>query len=184
VRADRTETVPGRFMTCRDSGLWWFPDYEAAACQDHRHAHELHVVERHRHRSVVLLPDGTAVTAVSFHPEAPYVRDRVPDYGFYLDPRWKPPWPHELLDWPDFGVPEVAPLRIALRSLLERSRSGEVVELGCVGAHGRTGTALACLSVLTGAEAGQSVDWVRAVHCEKAVETAEQETFARHFRPC
>jgi hypothetical protein len=29
----------------------------------------------------------------------------------------------------------------------------------------------------------ESVDWVRALHCKKAVETAEQESFARHFSP-
>jgi hypothetical protein len=41
---------------------------------------------------VVILPDGTKVTAASFGARGPYARDRQPDYGLYLDRRWQPPW--------------------------------------------------------------------------------------------
>src|SRR5918995_563824 len=88
--------------------------------------------------------EGSGAPAVSFAPTDPYRRDRPPDHGLYLDPRWRPPWDHDHLDWPDFGVPDdPVPVVAALRSLLDRARAGERVEVGCLGGHGRTGTALA-----------------------------------------
>ena len=130
----------------------------------------------HRHRDVVSLPDGTTIVAVSFDAVDPYARDRLPDYGLYLDRRWQPAWAHGHLDWPDFGVPDDPALVItALRSVIDRARAGERVEVGCLGGHGRTGTALACLAVLTGHPAADAVAWVRARYCPKAVETAGQE---------
>ena len=74
-----------------------------------------------------------------------------------------------------------AELRVALEDVLARSRRGEHVEVGCLGGHGRTGTALACLAVLTGTPPGEAVAWVRAEYCEKAVETDEQHAFVAAF---
>lgn len=141
-----------------------------------RPAPQLHV-----HRRAVELADGTSVTAASFIGDDPYTRDPAPDFGLYLDARWDPPWPHEHVAWPDFGVPGAAELRAALLGLLDRARAGDRVEIGCLGGHGRTGTALACLAVLTGTPADQAVDWVRASHCPKAVETDAQRTFVESF---
>jgi protein-tyrosine phosphatase len=125
-----------------------------------------------------VLPDGIQLTAVSFDPVAPYSRARDPDYGLYLDPRWQPPWDHGHIAWPDFGVPESTEAVLeALNTILERARSGQDVEVGCLGGHGRTGTALACLAVLTGHPAIDAVAWVRSSYCTKAVETPEQEAF-------
>jgi protein-tyrosine phosphatase len=121
------------------------------------------------------------VTAATFDPVDPYTRDRPPDYGLYLDPAWLPPWPHSHLDWPDFGVPDEALLAAALRDVVARARAGQAVELGCLGGHGRTGTALACLAILTGVPSGDAVAWVRAAYCADAVETAQQEAFVAAF---
>jgi hypothetical protein len=155
---------------------FWFVEGEEPTCVDPAHDHLPHEV--HHHRNQVVLPDGTSITAVSFDPADPYGRDRAPDVGFYLDPRWQPPWPHEHIDWPDYGVPaDVAAARDALESLLARARRGEHVEIGCLGAHGRTGTALAWLAVLTGVAPDAAVEWVRAHHCDKAVETEGQQAF-------
>lgn len=144
---------------------------------------EMTEIEVHRHHDLVGLPDGTTITAVSFDAVDPYARERPPDYGLYLDHRWQPPWVHDHLDWPDFGVPgDPASVLTALRSLLGRARSGERVEVGCLGGHGRTGTALACLAVLTGHPASDAVTWVRATYCPRAVETAAQEAFVARFR--
>jgi hypothetical protein len=125
----------------------------------------------------VELPDGTLVTAVSFLGGDPCHREVVPAFGLYLDERWDPPWEHEHLVWPDVGVPDPAELRTSLERLLSRARAGDVVEIGCLGGHGRTGTALACLAVLTGEPRDTAVDWVRTHHCPKAVETPEQRAF-------
>lgn len=88
------------------------------------------------------------------------------------------PWPHEHLEWPDFGVPDDrATVLAVLNSLLLRAHAGKGVELGCLGGHGRTGTALACLAVLAGKPADEAVAWVRQNYCIRAVETPEQEAF-------
>ena len=136
----------------------------------------------HVHRDVVELADGTSVTAVSFLAGDPYGRETAPSFGLYLDARWAPPWPHELVAWPDFGVPDdLDALTTALEGLLARARGGEVVEIGCWGGHGRTGTALACLAILTGTPRDGAVDWVRARYCSHAVETDEQRAFVGAF---
>jgi protein-tyrosine phosphatase len=108
----------------------------------------------------------------------PYSRDRPPDYGLYLDPRWQPPWNHDRLDWPDFGVPsDAGAVKAALSSVLDRARAGQLVEVGCLGGHGRTGAALACLAVLGGHPSDDAIAWIRAQYCPAAVETPEQEAF-------
>jgi protein-tyrosine phosphatase len=61
-------------------------------------------------------------------------------------------------------------------------RTGEQVEVGCVGDHGRTVTALAILAILAGHPAADAVAWVRANYCPKAVETAGQEAFITGLR--
>jgi hypothetical protein len=167
-------------MVCGDCRVSWELD-EQARCHDAQHIHQEYEV--HRHRAEVQLPDGARVTAVSFHAPAPYERDVAPDFGLYLDDRWQPPWAHEHVDWPDFGVPaDREAFTVALLDLLERARSGQVVEVGCLGAHGRTGTALACLAVLAGLEPDRAVDWVRAGYCDRAVETPQQADFVTQFR--
>jgi protein-tyrosine phosphatase len=160
-------------LHCPTCDVHWYRNDEPAKCDDPRHLH--HAFDVHRHRSLVVLPDGTAVVAVSFDPADPYIRDRAPDYGLYLDHQWKPPWHHVHLEWPDFGVPDdPAGMVAALRTVLDRSRAGERVEVGCLGGHGRTGTALACLAVLTGEDPRSAVAWVREHYCPRAVETPEQ----------
>lgn len=167
-------------VVCAECQVHWYADHESAKCTRSEHTHQH--VELHRHRSVVVLHDGTSIMAVSFDADDPYTRGRSPDYGLYLDRRWQPPWPHDHLDWPDFGVPEsAAPAIAALRSVLDRARAGERVEVGCIGGHGRTGTALACLAILSGHPARNAVDWVRTAYCANAVETPEQETFIAQF---
>jgi hypothetical protein len=167
-------------LVCGECQVHWYADFEPAKCVDPAHQHQQY--EAHRHRSVVVLPDGTEVIAVSFDELDPYTRVRTPDYGLYLDHRWEPPWTHDHLDWPDFGVPDdPARVRTALRGALDRARSGERVEIGCWGAHGRTGTALACLAILCGHPSGDAVAWVRANYCAGAVETPDQEAFVAGF---
>jgi Protein-tyrosine phosphatase len=161
---------------CPERGLYWYRDLEPPRCKDKDHDHP--VVLGHRHLDTVVLPDDTMVTAASFDSLNPYGGHPQPDYGLYLDPHWQPPWEHDLLAWPDFGVPATrAPLRNLLGGVLDRSRSGKQVQVGCLGGHGRTGTALACLAVMSGLPAPEAVSWVRQNYCSDAVETPEQEEF-------
>lgn len=165
-----------RVVVCAECGLYWDEGSEPAKCRNDDHEHR--VLETHRHLSPVVLPDGTQLTAASFNPAAPYSRARDPDYGLYLDSRWQPPWDHGYVDWPDFGVPANTEAVVeALKAILERARSGQSIEVGCLGGHGRTGTALACLAVLAGHPAPDAVAWVRSSYCPEAVETPGQEAF-------
>jgi len=168
-------------VACAECRVYWQADGEAPKCSDRAHNHRS--FEVHRHRSVVVLPDGTTVIAVSFDAADPYARDELPDFGLYLDERWQPPWTHAHIEWPDFDVPtRSAQVVAALRDVLGRARAGERVEVGCLGGHGRTGTALACLAVLSGLPADDAVAWVRANYCDKAVETREQEAFVLEMK--
>lgn len=161
-------------IVCRSWRTFWDVG-GSAACRESDHVHAER--EMHVHRDEVVLPNGTTVVAATFDERNPYDRDVRPDFGLYLDDRWQPPWVFARLDWPDFGVPKDAAAMIdGLRDVLARAKAGERVEIGCWGAHGRTGTALAALAVLTGIPREEAVAWVRATYCAKAVETAEQET--------
>jgi hypothetical protein len=164
-------------VVCRSCRTFWDVG-GSAACSEAEHLRAHAVREMHVHRDDVVLPDGTTVLAATFDERDPYERVVAPDYGLYLDDRWQPPWPHAHLDWPDFGVPrEPGAVLEGLRQVLARAQRCERVEIGCWGAHGRTGTALALLAVLTGLPRDEAVSWVRTTYCAKAVETAEQESF-------
>lgn len=164
-------------IVCRRCRTFWDADARAA-CNETEHAGAHVPREMHVHRDDVALPDGTIVVAATFDERDPYDRLVAPDFGLYLDERWKPPWPHAHLDWPDFGLPQdTASLLDGLKQVLARAREGQHIEMGCWGAHGRTGTAIASLAVLTGIPREEAVAWVRANYCDKAVETAEQEAF-------
>ncbi len=87
------------------------------------------------------------------------------------------PTPRVHIAWPDGGVPPLVPS--FWRALLD-SVQGSVV-VCCIGAHGRTGTALAALYLAQHAsfdgepiELGEVVATVRKLHCEQAVETHDQ----------
>jgi hypothetical protein len=128
----------------------------------------------------VAFPDGTAVDACGLRDRRAENRDR--DFGLYMDPRWAPTWPAELIEWEDFGVP-ADPARAAaqIRAAFERARAGERVEVGCAGGFGRTGTVLACMAIMAGVPAAGAVSWVRATYDARAVETNDQEAFVRRF---
>jgi hypothetical protein len=163
-------------VACAERQVFWYQNAEPAKCAEPDHEHRHHEV--HRHHDVLVLPDGARIKAASYYALDPYARDREPDYGLYLDRRWQPPWPHDHLDWPDFGLPDnPAQLLTALGSVLDRARGGKQVEIGCLGGHGRTGTALACLAILTGQRPADAIAWVRAHYCPEAVETTAQEEF-------
>lgn len=129
---------------------------------------------------IVQFPDGTRINARALHERAEQDSDR--DYGLYFDPAWRPTWEADLVDWEDFGLPrdpDDAVTRII--EAFNRARSGQAVEIGCIGGTGRTGTALACMAVLAGVPADEAVDWVRASYRARAVETEAQARWVRWF---
>ena len=129
---------------------------------------------------VVTFPDGTRIRASSLAARGD--GEPAPSFGLYLDPRWRPTWPAEHVEWPDFGVPsDTAHAAVLIRSAFERAARGEEVEVGCHGGLGRTGTVLACMAVLAGVDASGAVAWVRANYDARAVETPEQERWVRSF---
>ncbi len=130
-----------------------------------------------------MFPDGTLVRASSIFERDEHASGR--DFGLYMDPRWNPSWPAEVIDWPDFGVPtDGARAATQIREAFSRAKRGQGVEVGCMGGIGRTGTVLACMAVLAGVRSEDAVAWVRKNYRPGAIETTDQENwidwFAQH----
>lgn len=137
----------------------------------------------------IRLPDGTAVRGrgrAHPMPDGP-----EPDFGLYLGvppgrrrhgPDREPGWASEWIDWPDFRVPrDPAAAAASIRAAFERARSGELVEVACGGGVGRTGTVIACMSILAGHPAEDAVRWTRENYRPRAVETPGQKRWVRRF---
>lgn len=80
------------------------------------------------------------------------------------------------IPWPDGSAPEVKPkFWNALARLLVQKIEGDVI-VYCLGSHGRTGTALACLRLQFAPfiTAQQAIAEVRRAHCPDAIETDSQ----------
>jgi len=136
--------------------------------------------EQRRFSMVVCFPDATCITASPLPARKEGNPDR--DCGLYMDASWAPTWDAELIDWPDFGLPaDEARAAEQIVSAFERAKNGERLEIGCIGGLGRTGTVLACMTILSGVPADQAVNWVRTNYNPSAVETVEQEAWVLWF---
>jgi len=128
----------------------------------------------------VHFPNGISITASPLSARKEDSSDR--DFGLYMDPAWAPTWDAEVIDWPDFSLPnnwETAANQII--ASFERAKNGERLEVGCIGGLGRTGTVLACMAILSGVPADQAVEWVRANYATRAVEIPEQAKWVLWF---
>jgi hypothetical protein len=125
-------------------------------------------------------PDGTVVRGSS-------LPDRDKDdgwreYGLYLDARWSPSWPAEVIEWEDFGLPASFDDAVqAIEHAFDLARSGKRVEVGCLGGKGRTGTVLACMAILAGVPPVDAVNWVQGNYSPKAIENEGQERWVSRF---
>jgi protein-tyrosine phosphatase len=130
--------------------------------------------------ALVTFPDGSKVRASSISERR--VDDPERGFGLYLDKQWNPTWEACVIDWPDFGLPE-DPEAAAndIEAAFARARQGELVEVGCLGGRGRTGTVLACMAVLAGVPGDEAVAWIRQAYRPEAVETPEQEEWVQWF---
>ncbi len=107
----------------------------------------------------------------------------LPDFVVYLlDERpaavdWDARW----VRWPDFRLPkDPGDAWDALREAWRRAEL-ERVEIACKGGRGRTGAALACISVLDGVPASGAVAFLRTHYDRRAVETPWQRRYVTHF---
>ena len=128
------------------------------------------------------MPDGTRVRGRGLRAELPAGDE--PTFGLYLLGREPQPveWESRWLPWPDFRLPRdrVAAVE-ALVDAHRRAATGRV-EIACTGGHGRTGTALACIAILSGVAPDDAVTFVRRHYDRRAVETPFQRRYVRRFR--
>jgi len=70
----------------------------------------------------VVFPDGTALRACGL---AQRDDNRIwRTFGLYLDNRWQPDWPAEVIDWADFGLPRAPEdAARAIRDAFDRARA-------------------------------------------------------------
>jgi len=85
------------------------------------------------------------------------------------------------INWPDRGAIPVYDFSVAIMWCLRRIKEGEILEMGCYGAHGRTGTLLAGLLVREGATAKEAIDTVRTTYCKNAIESKKQEELIAQY---
>jgi Protein-tyrosine phosphatase len=128
----------------------------------------------------VTLPDGTRVRASSIRERREH--DPARSFGLYMDQWWRPTWPADMIAWPDRRVPANAEQAASkIEAAFARASRGELVEIGCFGGLGRTGTVLACMAVLAGVPPDEAVAWVRRNYDVRAVETPAQEDWVLWF---
>ena len=99
-----------------------------------------------------------------------------------MDPHWAPTWPARMLEWENLGLPlDFEEAAVAIQDAYARAQAGALVEVGCQGGIGRTGTVIACMAILAGIPAEDAVAWVRERYLVRAVETASQEWYVLWF---
>lgn len=83
------------------------------------------------------------------------------------------------IDWPDYGVTYLPRLFWEeLIAYLQKNKKKMLVF--CLGGHGRTGTAVACMMVVgLGYTDKQAINWVRRHYCSSAIESIAQENYIK-----
>jgi hypothetical protein len=142
----------------------------------------------------IALPDGTLIRGRGRRDPMP--SGPLPEYGLYLghDPdvprrfrlgrqeTWRPDWPADWVEWPDFRLPtDAEAAAAAIDATYRRAVAGERVEVACGGGTGRTGTVIACMAVLAGCPAAEALAWTREHYKRRAVETPGQRRWIGWF---
>jgi len=89
--------------------------------------------------------------------------------------------PALFIDWPDMKTVPIEEVWPAVQGVGNMIAEGRAVEIGCVGAHGRTGTFVCLLMVAFGWPAQEAIDAIRKHYCSKAVETKAQSDMVVEF---
>ena len=144
--------------------------------------------------AAITLPDGTAIRGRGRREPLP--PGPLPEFGLCLgqppDARrgllnrpaeqWRPDWPVEWIDWPDFRTPRDGQRAAAMIGHAYRLASGgQRVEVTCTGGTGRTGTVIACMALLAGHPAADAIAWTRRHYRPRAVETPGQARWVAWF---
>lgn len=133
----------------------------------------------HKHHEVKLR-DGTKIYCSSIYDESPI----DPDFGLYADHIWNPSWRNEFIAWPDGGLPTNKPLALVqIKEAYQLAETGKMVEIGCIGGHGRTGTILALMYLLSAegdVSSEEAINFVRKAYCSNAIETYVQEWYVKY----
>ena len=79
------------------------------------------------------------------------------------------------VNWPDMKAISVDALTMLVDWCRHQIIEGEVLQIGCIGAHGRTGTLLAAILIREGATAEEAIKKVRSEYCTRAIESKAQE---------
>ncbi len=80
------------------------------------------------------------------------------------------------VEWEDYGVIDQDLFECLINTATRALDQGKSVEIGCIGAHGRTGTLLAgILARVEGLNAEDSIARIRQEYCGRAIETTSQE---------
>ena len=130
-----------------------------------------------RHYGTIVYIQDVAFYASSMKNKRSH-EDFVPDFGIYCDSMWEPVWRNEHIHWPDHGSPTDPVIGFEqILSGVELAVAGLDVEFGCIGGHGRTGTALAVAAVILGMEPESAIDHIRDAYCKDAIESRAQEWY-------
>jgi hypothetical protein len=128
----------------------------------------------------LVLPAGGRIRASASYHRAEHDPERT--WGLYLDPYWLPTWPSRVVAWENLGLPHDFDDAVdAIHQAHAVIRDGGLVEVGCQGGIGRTGTVIACWAILDGIPTDEAVTWVRDAYLVRAVETPLQEWWVRWF---
>ena len=120
----------------------------------------------------------------------------LPTVGVYLDDGWfqgrlASNTSHDLdlsqpaslyVGWPDFGVVTVDILTQAIDWVIPYVHNRQdIIEIACIGGHGRTGTFLGALLIHEGWAANDAIQYIHGRYCTKAIETLGQEDLLHEY---
>lgn len=126
------------------------------------------------------LPNGGRIRAAASYHRVEHDPERT--WGLYLDPFWQPTWPSRVVEWENLGLPlDFDDAVDAIHEAKAIIDDGGLVEVGCQGGIGRTGTVIACWAILDGIDPAKAVPWVRDAYLVRAVETPIQAWWVAWF---
>jgi len=140
----------------------------------------------HVHHKVTLGNGVIVHTTASRDSHGLKAQNIKPGFGLYADSGWNRicTWRNEFIAWPDMSLPSDYDLALEqIKSAYERAVNGEDIDIGCIGAHGRTGTILAIMYLLSKdgkVSATECHQFVWKNYCEHAIETKKQEWFVAY----